>query len=314
MKSKFDLSHLRAAFLSAALGDALGVPVEFLPRARLQQNPVKTMLANGTHGQRAGTWSDDSAMLFCLAAALAEGTGAPGAMANFGAWYEGGFWSARGEVFDIGISTRQVLSAVASGQKAWDAAGRRDEGSNGNGSLMRTLPLAFWLFRTESAVERYAQTAAYSSLTHAHERSCLACFFYVEMSIYLLQGLDKWAAYKAAVEACAPLCSDIERGHWVRLFSLGLQDCAEASIGSSGYVMHTLEAALWVLLRTETLSEALLLAVNLGEDTDTTACVVGGWAGILYGEEALPADWLAVLARKEDIEVLAAGLWERCVY
>ena len=318
MQSK-TLAACRAALLGLAVGDALGVPVEFQARAIRQLDPVEGMRSFGTHDQPAGTWSDDSSLAFCLAEALAADAGITDAARRFIKWYEEGYWTPRGTVFDVGIATAEALRRLKQGRPA-SASGGTDEYDNGNGSLMRMLPLAFRMQHLP-VLERFELVRKYSAITHAHIRTVLGCFIYVEMACQLLLASDKLTAYQAMQHTVREFLStsgvapDEEIAHYQRILEVPavpeaqpLADCAEDEIMSSGYVVHTLEAALWCLLGHDSYRATVLAAVNLGDDTDTVGAVAGGLAGLLYGEAAIPAEWLAVLARRADIEELAARL------
>jgi ADP-ribosylglycohydrolase len=311
----------RAALLGLAVGDALGVPVEFAGRAARQADPVTDMRAYGTHHQPAGTWSDDSSLTFCLAETLAQG---PLDLNDFACrcinWLDYAYWTAHGRVFDVGIATADAIRQLRNGKSPL-LSGGTGENSNGNGSLMRILPLVFRV-RELPALERFRQVQQVSAMTHAHSRSVLACFIYIEVARQLLLGLEKQTAYTAAVQevngflAASSVISEAEQQRFHRILQLTrepydaqtLISCTEGEISSSGYVLHTLEAALWCLLRHDTYAATVLAAVNLGDDTDTTGAVAGGLAGLAYGEAAIPAAWLQVLARRADIEDLAARL------
>lgn len=311
----------RAALLGLAVGDALGVPVEFAGRAARQADPVTDMRAYGTHNQPAGTWSDDSSLTFCLAETLAHG---PLDLNDFARrsinWLDSAYWTAHGRVFDVGIATADAIRQLRNGRSPM-LSGGTGEHSNGNGSLMRILPLVFRV-RELPALERFRLVQEVSAVTHAHPRSVLACFIYIEVARQLLRGLEKLEAYQAAVQevndflAASSVISEAEQLRFHRILqrtrepydAQALMACTEAEISSSGYVLHTLEAALWCLLRHDTYAATVLAAVNLGDDTDTTGAVAGGLAGLTYGEAAIPAEWLQVLTRRADIEDLAARL------
>ncbi|SET32560.1 ADP-ribosylglycohydrolase family protein [Hymenobacter actinosclerus] len=303
-------SQLRAALLGLAVGDALGVPVEFQSRAARRLDPVVTMREYGTHHQPAGTWSDDASLTFCLAQALADGFTLGKAAEYSRRWYYEQLWTPHGVVFDIGITTREALSRLQADDDLV-LAGGTDEYSNGNGALMRILPLAF--YQVDAPLkERFQLIHDVSAITHGHIRSAVACFLYLEMARHLRAGLAPAAAYaelcrQAPTQLYELQISAAEADKFERLLSGRLPDVAATAIDSGGYVMHTLEAALWCLLRHETYAETVLDAVNLGDDTDTTGAVTGGLAGLYYGEAAIPPEWLAVLARRADIEALASA-------
>ena len=311
-------SEFRSALLGLAVGDALGVPVEFTSRATRQRDPVTGMRAFGTHHQPAGTWSDDASLTFCLAEALAAGYSVRGLAVKCVRWVDEQFWTPHGRVFDIGITTREALSKLKKqASTSSPLVGGRDEMSNGNGALMRILPLAFYQEQA-SMVDRFQLIADASAITHGHVRSAVACFLYLETARCLRQGLNPASAYahlcQTAQTQLAELhIPDAEIKHFKRVLGGALATLPESAIASSGYVVHTLEAALWCLLRHDTYSATVLAAVNLGEDTDTTGAVVGGLAGLYYGEEMIPEEWLGVLVRRADIEDLAHRTAIRCM-
>ena len=313
----------RAALLGLALGDALGVPVEFAPRAARKQDPVTGMRAYGTHHQPAGTWSDDSSLTFCLAETVAKPGGRAGMpdLNDFARrsinWLNNSYWTATGETFDIGNATRVAINRLERGT-APTSAGPRSELDNGNGALMRILPLVFhetWRAETLNLDLAWTLTEAVASVTHGHPRSTLGCFLYLLVARGLLAGLTPAEAYTQMGQMATPWLQNgsipavVEDKHyqwWV--LSGELMNQPESKISSTGYVVHTLEAALWCLLKHDSYAATVLAAVNLGDDTDTTGAVAGGLAGLAYGEAGIPTEWLAVLARRADIEDLAQRL------
>jgi ADP-ribosylglycohydrolase len=172
-------SQLRAALLGLAVGDALGVPVEFQRRDARRLDPVVDMRAYGTHHQPAGTWSDDASLTFCLAEAIADGFTLRRLAENCCRWYYENFWTPHGTVFDIGITTREALHKLKTIPEATPLAGGTDEYSNGNGALMRILPLAF--YETDALLStRFLLISDVSAVTHWHVRSAVACWLYLE--------------------------------------------------------------------------------------------------------------------------------------
>lgn len=287
--------------IGLCVGDALGVPVEFVSRAALEKNPVEMMNGYGTHSQPLGTWSDDSSLTFCLMESLCEGYDTDDIAKRFVKWYEEGYWTAHGEVFDIGNATMQAIVRIQRGYKAEEAGGKTQY-DNGNGSLMRILPLSFYLLNKDDLTERLKIVKEVSSITHAHPRSVMACFFYVEFAISLLKGKNIDEAMDVTVSNFDSLfCDNIEREHFLRILDKNVVQISQKDIYSSGYVIHSLEAALWCIKNSNSYEDAVLKAVNLGEDTDTTAAIAGGLAGIMYGQESIPHKWIDSLARKDDI-------------
>ncbi|CAL2079699.1 ADP-ribosylglycohydrolase family protein [Tenacibaculum sp. 190524A05c] len=304
---------IEKTFLGLAIGDALGVPVEFKSRFELQQNPVKTMREFGSHHQPRGTWSDDSSLTFCLAESLCKGYNTKTIAANFMRWYSENYWTAHGEVFDIGIATSKAIDSFAKGTPP-TLAGGTGEFDNGNGSLMRISPLVFYI-KDMPIEERFQKVKEVSSITHAHIRSVLSCFIYVEFMLELFNGIDKFEAYKSMQLTVNKflnenaICSQKEIDNFHRVFENPIGDYTverlyeldEKQISGSGYVLNTLEASLWTFLTTDSYADAVLKAVNLGEDTDTTACVTGALAGLYYEEESIPKSWLNDLVKREEI-------------
>ena len=312
----------RAALLGLAVGDALGVPVEFAGREARRRDPVRDMRAFGTHHQPAGTWSDDSSLTFCLAEILTRPDGLTDApdLADFARrainWLYNAYWTAHGQTFDVGNATHEAICRLKLGVEP-TKAGLRSESSNGNGALMRILPLAFhdtWRAEPLDLNAAWALTEAVASVTHGHPRSTLGCFLYLLVARALLRGATPAEAYQQMREAAGPWLQAgtfpavVEDKHYQRTLDGSLPTLPADKIYSSGYVVHTLEAALWCLLRHDNYPATVLAAVNLGDDTDTTGAVAGGLAGLAYGEAAIPAEWLAVLARRTDVEALAERL------
>ncbi|RIV19781.1 ADP-ribosylglycohydrolase family protein [Fibrisoma montanum] len=303
------IDQVKAAFIGAAIGDALGVPVEFMSRAALSRNPVTDYRGYGVWHQPPGTFSDDSSLLFCTAESLCTGYDVADIANRFVRWYQQGYWGAHDEVFDIGGATRTALTRVINGTSPTLSGGLLEQ-DNGNGSLMRILPVAFYLCNEPSMQTRFDTVRALSAITHGHFRSVMACFVYVELAIQLLTDPDIPAAYARmqtrvndfiAENAFSPT----EIRLFDRILQADLSHLDEPAIRSSGYVMDTLESSLWCLLTTRSFEEAVLKAVNLGDDTDTTGTVTGGLAGLAYGYEAIPTHWVYSLAKQEAIEKLA---------
>ncbi|MBQ9747581.1 MAG: ADP-ribosylglycohydrolase family protein [Clostridia bacterium] len=285
------MSKLYDAMMGFVVADALGVPFEFKERDSFC---AQGMVGYGTHGQPVGTWSDDSSMML----ATLESLGRCGRidfkdiMQNFVSWMNDAAFTAHGELFDIGGTTRRAIEKYDKHGKVREC-GERGRFSNGNGSLMRILPLAFV---PHTSVDVYDVSA----LTHAHEISVLSCRYYLQVAEGLLDGVDKTEAVRSLTDC---------EGEFVRLPEI--DKCRRDQIRSTGYVVDTLEAALWCLLTTESYRDCVLTAVNLGDDTDTVAAVAGGLAGILYGvggEKGIPTEWIEAVARAEWITALCETL------
>ncbi|MFD2286591.1 ADP-ribosylglycohydrolase family protein [Pedobacter petrophilus] len=308
MKNK----NVHSALLGLAVGDALGVSAEFKSRTYLKQNPVKEMEGYGTHNQPVGTWSDDSSLTFCLAESLCNGYSLEDIAQKFLKWYNAETWTPHGKVFDIGIATSKAINEIAKGTDPVLCGGNR-EADNGNGSLMRILPMIFYLQHETNHQVIFDRIKEVSSITHAHFRSVFACFIYIVYGLELLKGSDKKAAYlnmQVAVKKfiASNTFESSETNLFKRVLESDISTVSEDEIYSSGYVLHSLEASLWSVLTTQSYADAVLKAVNLGEDTDTTAAIAGGLAGLIYGFESIPATWVNVLVKRTEIEKLCAQM------
>lgn len=297
--------------LGIAIGDALGVPFEFKSRQAIATNPVVVMVGFGTYYLPEGTWSDDSSLTFCLAEALTQEFDLNTIADNFIKWMNESYWSPYGNVFDIGITTSQTISKLKTGIQP-ELAGGIATSDNGNGSLMRILPLLVYI-KDKPSDERYQITKLVSSITHGHIRSIISCFYYIEFALQILRGFDKFSAYNQLKTnrnnfLKSESLPEVELLYFDRLLIGNIYELEADSISSTGYVLHTLEASIWCLLTTNNYEEAVLKAVNLDLDTDTTAAVTGGLAGLLYGYDSIPKNWINQLARKDDILDLAERL------
>ncbi|PJJ64573.1 ADP-ribosylglycohydrolase family protein [Chryseobacterium geocarposphaerae] len=304
--------YVKAGIFGVCIGDALGVPVEFKSRETLKRFPVETMQEFGSWNQPKGTWSDDSSLTLCIAEQLTKGYDLEKIGESFVKWVKYGHWTAHGRLFDIGGTTRHSIARLIKGESA-RFSGNIFEEDNGNGSLMRTLPLAFYLKDEENIEKLYQTVKEVSSITHGHFRSVFACFIYVIFAIELIKGKNKEEAYyhtqKTALEfAGIQGFNPKEIQLFDRVLKNDISKYNEDAISSGGYVLQSLEASLWCFLNSESYAEAVLKAVNLGEDTDTTGAITGGIAGIYYGFENIPGEWIEVLARNEDIENLCIKL------
>jgi ADP-ribosylglycohydrolase len=281
------MSKIYDGIMGLVVGDALGVPVEFKKRDTFK---VNDMIGYGTYNQPPGTWSDDSSMTLATVESIARlGKIDPAdIMQNFLMWFADAAFTPWDSVFDIGGATRRAITRYASGMNLSDCGGK-SRMDNGNGSLMRILPLAFIPCSVNDV-------NTVSGLTHNHEISKRACRLYLIIAEQILKG-NPFRAYYTD--------TDIWGGEFSRVREIW--KLTRDEIKSSGYVVDTLEAALWCLYHTNTYRDCVLTAVNLGEDTDTVAAVAGGLAGILYGcggESGIPDEWISQIARKDWIKGL----------
>lgn len=308
--------QIAGAVWGALVGDALGVPVEFSARDELQLNPVVDMRGGkDTYWEQPlGSWSDDGALLLCTLDGLTySGLDTEALGKNFVMWYDQGYWAATGKSFDSGATVRKAIERIKAGMRA-EKAGPADFANNGNGALMRILPVPIWAANADQfgfvdAVTRVAH------ITHGHELSTAACVFY---SIYvrnlLVHNLEPIYAYQSTVRQFEDYLyvNNIPpklRQEFRPLVSGHLHHFSVHQIYSGGYVRDTLTAALWCFLTTHSYEECVLKAVNLGADTDTTACVAGGLAGLYYGLAEIPGKWLIKMPRGHEVDTLISDFY-----
>lgn len=299
------LQTVRSMLMGFAVGDALGVPVEFMSRARLRQNPVTGMRGGGAWDQPAGTWSDDTSMTIATMESIGrlKKIELDDIMNNFAEWVEHDEFTANNHCFDVGNTTAAAIGNYLDGA-ALAYCGLTSPNSNGNGSLMRILPVALYTDSIETI-------HSVSALTHAHARSLIACGIYSLIARELLKGRSINDAIAIGLTAAENYYrrSDyaVELTHFKRLFDPAFGALDEVEINSSGYVVDTLEAVLWCALNTNNYRDLVLKAVNLGGDTDTVGAIAGGLGGIAYGFKNIPADWIDALRNKNLLEEIASS-------
>lgn len=283
------MSKIYNGIMGLVVGDALGVPYEFKARGTFD---AEDMVGYGTYNQPPGTWSDDSSMTLATVESLAEceKINPESIMEKFTDWLFCQKFTPWGRVFDVGNATRQALTRYDRGV-ALEKCGGKGRMDNGNGALMRILPLAF----TDAGDK---EIDAVSGLTHNHEISKAGCRLYIEIARQVMKGESLDWILEYGLGSMPP--------EYVRIPSL--RYTSHYDIRSTGYVVDTLEASLWCLLQTSSYKNAVLTAVNLGNDTDTVAAVTGGLAGLMYGvgvkKGGIPEEWIEKIARRSWIKNL----------
>ena len=304
--------RLMGGLVGLIIGDALGVPVEFSSRQERDQDPLQGMRGFGTHHQPAGTWSDDGALAMAHAAAfIAHGWNPEQHLRAFLAWLEDGHFTAHNNVFDIGLATRRALQRFRNGRPLTEIGGDRNV-DNGNGSLMRILPASCWWAGSPPS-ELIANLGEASALTHAHVRSRLCCALHGLIADRLLSRVPMEYALKESAVLIAPCIPTEERAVFASLLDGSCLTWSRNAIPSDGHVVSTLIAACWCLHHHADFADAVLAAVNLGEDTDTTAAVTGGLAGLRCGFSGLPVAWTTCLPRRVEVIDLAERFSDACV-
>lgn len=315
-------NYVLDGIMGLCVGDALGVPVEFKSRETLKEKPITDMVGNRVHNQPIGTWSDDTSMTLCLLDSLLDGLDYKDIMNKFKLWFTKGDYTPYGEVFDVGISTQQAISRYMRGTKPLKCGGV-EEYDNGNGSLMRILPLLFYIqslysIDFQNTDEAFDIIHNVSALTHAHKRSQIACGIYLSIASMLMKDVELEVAVEIGIQKAFEYYNKLpefkkELIHFKRLSKKHFYKTKEYDIRSSGYVVDTLEASVWCLLNTKTYKDCVLKAVNLGGDTDTTSAVVGGLAGLYYGIENIPSQWIKKIARRNYIENISDQFYQSLV-
>lgn len=308
------LNHIKAVMLGHAIGDALGVPVEFRSRDWLKRKPVTDMTGFGTHNVPAGCWSDDTSMAICALESLSKGiVDYDDVMKNFVDWLYQWKFTATGVVFDVGGTCYEAISRYNYGHFSANCCGLNDEMYNGNGSLMRIHPFVLYAYYngiTNDAFDSVISNA--SSLTHAHQCSIDGCIIYAYVLKELLDNPSMQSVYTGITKAKDKIKT--ANTYYHRLCHNNIAEFDEAHIKSSGYIVDSLEAAVWCVLTTQSYKDCVLKAVNLGNDTDTIAAIAGSLAGALYGIDSIPEHWISTLKRKDFIVCMcenAYNIWRQ---
>jgi ADP-ribosyl-[dinitrogen reductase] hydrolase len=333
------LRRMQGSLVGLAVGDALGASVEFRPNAYMQQHPVSDMLDGGTWGLKAGQWTDDTSMALCLAASLIVKGGFDGydQLVRYKWWYRKGYMSSTGTCFDIGSATRQAIVEFEKRQRQcaeelqtkanmtipdhsldqtiaerlsqidFDTkCGAKD--ANGNGPLMRLAPIPLFYFRSAPDAIQFAGTSA--SLTHGGKKAIDACRFYSALICSAINGVSKQDLLDKKIyreHFKARLDEDVMK---IIEGSYKEKDGYEGGIRGKGFILNALEAALWAFYNDEdSFEKGVLLAVNLGDDTDTTAAIYGQLAGAVYGIDGIPQRWRDRLFQTNFLITLANGLY-----
>lgn len=308
IKVSDNMQEIKDGLIGFAIGDAMGVPIEFETREFLRNHVVTEMIGYGNYDVPEGVWSDDTAMTLATMDSMIQSDGINyNDMADrFCNWINDADYTATNVVFDIGITTKYAL------MKYWDKVsdaeycGGMGIDDNGNGSLMRMLPIAFYIYNKALPDREVLELVRKcSSITHAHEISILGCYLYVKYISFLLAGNDKYQSYQMIQKLNL---SDFQKDSldaYQRILDGKLSQIGMEEIDSTGYVVSTLEASLWVIMNTKNYSQAIIGAIHLGGDTDTIGAITGSIAGLLYGVDTIPDRWIKKLRRIEYLEDIA---------
>ena len=293
-----ELDRYRGALLGLAAGDALGTTIEFCPPGTFE--PVTEIVGGGPFHLRAGQWTDDTSMALCLAESLIEcrGFDPVDQLRRYVDWWRNGHLSCTGRCFDIGNTTKSALSAF---ERSGRPSGRTAPDSAGNGSIMRLAPIPmFFANNMDAAVDFGAQSSA---TTHAASEATGACRYMAALIVRALLGAPK-------EEILSLRLPDELPGGIGRVANGSFKTAHPPEIKGSGYVVESLEAALWAFNNSDNFADGARLAVNLGDDADTTGAVYGQIAGAFYGMSGIPERWIDILAEKDLIISFATQLYE----
>ena len=294
----------KAGIIGLAVGDAMGVPIEFFKREDLLKNPVTTMIGEQSHFVPKGSWSDDTSLNLALIDSInnKKEIDLYDIGQNFIEWGENGKYTPTGKMFGIGRTTLKAIARLERGDIKPEECGGNTESENGNGSLMRILPMAYYCYcKNYNDEEVYDIVKKVSSLTHAHEISIMGCYIYVKFALELLNGNNIKSAYKTIRKLKYQYFSDYCKKIYSRIIDINIAKLDLDDIKSSGYVVDTLEATIWTLLNTKTFNQAIIGSINLGGDSDTIGACTGGLAGIYYGFESINSTWKKELMKYDYI-------------
>ena len=318
MDKQENLESLRtmisAVIYGLVVGDALGVPVEFEKRDTYS---IIDMVGYGTYNQPPGTWSDDTSLTLALMEHLGEKSDLSILIDKFVS-YRDGYLTPFGYCFDIGIATNEAIERYLSGISP-EVCGGKDERSNGNGALMRISPLVSLLLKNFNLINQVKVIKKYTTLTHGHPRSIVASIIY----LFLLKDMLFNNSLPKVLDSVQIKLEEIfsqnseyweeYENHFKEIFDEEFYHKSREEIKSTGYVVDTLKACLWCVGTTNSFKDAVLKAVNLGEDTDTIGAITGTLAGAKYSFESIPKEWIEKLVNKALIEEKCEQLFNRII-
>ena len=301
------MSIVKNSLYGFIVGDAMGVPVEFEDREKLINKPVTSMLGYGSHDVEAGVYSDDTSMTLATMDSIIKKNGIINyndIADKFCNWVNNNEYTATNKVFDIGMTTKYALIKYFNNKIDATMCGGTNINENGNGSLMRMLPIALYCFykNIKGDNEIFTLVKNSSSITHAHDISILGCYIYVRYVISLLETKNKISSYNFIKKLDYSMFIEEVKLEYSRILFSDISTLNINDINSSGYVVDTLEAVFWIILNCSSYNESIIGAINLGGDTDTIGAITGSIAGILYGYDNISKRWISKLKNKDYID------------
>jgi len=301
------MSIVKDSLYGFIVGDAMGVPIEFEDREKLINKPVTSMLGYGSHDVEAGVYSDDTSMTLATMDSIIKQNGIINyndIADRFCNWVNNNEYTATNKVFDIGMTTKYALIKYFNNKIDATMCGGTNINENGNGSLMRMLPIALYCFykNIKDDNEIFTLVKNSSSITHAHDISILGCYIYVRYVISLLETKNKISSYNFIKKLDYSMFIEEVKLKYSRILFSDISTLNINDINSSGYVVDTLETVFWIVLNCSSYNESIIGAINLGGDTDTIGAITGSIAGILYGYDNISKRWLSKLKNKDYID------------
>ena len=301
------MSIVKDSLYGFIVGDAMGVPIEFEDREKLINKPVTSMLGYGSHDVEAGVYSDDTSMTLATMDSIIKQNGIINyndIADKFCNWVNNNEYTATNKIFDIGMTTKYALIKYFNNKIDATMCGGTNINENGNGSLMRMLPIALYCFykNIKDDNEIFTLVKNSSSITHAHDISILGCYIYVRYVISLLETKNKISSYNFIKKLDYSMFIEEVKLEYSRIIFSDISTLNINDINSSGYVVDTLEAVFWIILNCSSYNESIIGAINLGGDTDTIGAITGSIAGILYGYDNISKRWLSKLKNKDYID------------
>lgn len=301
------MSIVKDSLYGFIVGDAMGVPVEFEDREKLINKPVTSMLGYGSHDVEAGVYSDDTSMTLATMDSIIKQNGIINyndIADKFCNWVNNNEYTATNKIFDIGMTTKYALIKYFNNKIDATMCGGTNINENGNGSLMRMLPIALYCFykNIKDDNEIFTLVKNLSSITHAHDISILGCYIYVRYVISLLETKNKISSYNFIKKLDYSMFIEEVKLEYSRILFSDISTLNINDVNSSGYVVYTLEAVFWIILNCSNYNESIIGAINLGGDTDTIGAITGSIAGILYGYDNISKRWISKLKNKDYID------------
>jgi len=293
------LDRVKGCLVGLACGDAVGTTVEFKPKGSF--SPVTDMVGGGPFNLEKGQWTDDTSMALCLGYSLLDRKGfdPEDQMNRYCDWWKNGYLSSNGRCFDIGGTVRSALTRYLATGEAF--SGSTDKYSSGNGSIMRLAPIP--IFYQSISLDAINFAGESSRTTHGSMECVESCKLFCELILNAFTSTEKSEVFSGI--DCQLGCEKVEA-----IASGRYMDFTYEDLTGSGYVIESLESALWCFHHADSFEEAVLLAANIGNDADTTAAVCGQIAGAFYGYSGIPDKWKNQIAMAEEIPQLALDLYE----